>query len=150
MGFEVSLVPRGNMKSVFQYEIRRAKALVDIALAPGQPREPVRHVGCEQILGAAFIGGHIRMQSRRTGLHRFEGIEHRRQLLVLHFDQAQGFFGRIDGLRGHRSDAVADETHRVPAQHGHVADLFADIESASVRTCDDGLNAWHPAGFRGI
>jgi hypothetical protein len=143
-------VSRGNPKSVFQNQIRLTQPFLDVALAPGQTGKAVMHIQGKLVFRTAVVRSDIVVQSRRAGLHRFERIEDRRQRFVIDVDCGNCLFGGFDRLRRDGCHAVADEAHDVPAEDGHVADLFADIESASVITGDERLDAGHFARFRDI
>ena len=65
-------------------------------------------------------GDALLVQDRRPRQHGDFRIEHRRQQLVLDFEQAAGFLGRALGLGHHRSDALADEADDIVEHVGIV------------------------------
>ena len=141
--FEIALMARGNVEGVLDDQIGVTKTFLDVAFLPRQARQTVVQIGGENLFRRAVVGGDVVMKRRRARRHRFERIEHRGQHLVVDVDQMQRFFGGIHGFRRHRGDAVADKTHLVPAQHRHVANLFADQIALHVRAGDDRAHAGH-------
>src|SRR5712692_7005607 len=86
------------------------------------------------------------MDALGVGLHSFQRIEDRWQLLVLHVDKGQRVlsgFGRFGGDGRH---PIAHEAHYVPAEYGHVADHLAHEVAWDVLAGDDGPYAWRLAG----
>ena len=94
-------------------------------------------IGGEKLFRRAIVIGNVVMKLRRARRHRFERIENRGQQLVIDFDQTNRLFGGIDRLRRHRRHPIADETHLVPAQHRHIANLFADKKTFDISAGDD-------------
>ena len=65
-------------------------------------------------------GDALIVQDRRGGLHGRFRVEHRRQKLVVHFEQPARFLGGAFGLGHHRRHPLADEAHDIVEHVGVV------------------------------
>jgi hypothetical protein len=143
MRFQIALVTRGNLEGVFHDQVRLAKARFDVALLPSQPGKPVMKVRGEKILRRSIVITDVFMNFRRTGSHRLQRIEDGRQQFVIDLDQMQRFLGSFHGVGRHGGNAIADETYRVPAKHGHIPYLFADQAALHILTGNNRSHAGH-------
>jgi hypothetical protein len=100
-------------------------------------------VRSEEILRRSIVITDVFMNFRRTGSHRLQRIKDGRQRFVIDFDQMRSFFSILHRLRRHGGDAIADETHRVPAKHGHIPYLFADQAALHILAGNNRSHAGH-------
>ena len=87
------------------------------------------------------------MEDRRIGLHRFEGVVHRRQVFVLHVDQQQRLFGYVQGFSGHGGHLLADEDHPVPGKHREVPQPAAHPAVRDILPRYDGVDTGQRPGL---
>ena len=90
------------------------------------------------------------MDARGVELHSLQGIKHCWQFLVLDIDKTQGLFGSFDRVGGHGRHPIAHEAHHLPAEDGHVADLFAHEVAWDLLAGDDGSYSRYLAGSGGV
>ena len=107
-------------------------------------------IGSEFVLGATVIDCDVVMQERRAQLHRFERIEHCRQRLIVDVNHIHRLLSCVQRLGGDGGNAVADKAHAIPAQHGHVANLFADQMTLDFTAGEYRLHAPNALRFRNV
>ena len=87
------------------------------------------------------IALHVRMKQWCQWSQGFEGVENRRQLFVVHLDQAQSLFSDVFGFCRHRGDFLADETNHAIRQKRHVVNLAPYEQTRDLSSANHGSHA---------
>ena len=92
-------------------------------------------------LRALLVAGQVRVKQGCTGLDSREGVEHRIELFVLDFDQAERLLGQVGILGGQGRHAVADKAHDLSGQDRHILQSTANQGRWDVLSGDHGVDA---------
>ncbi len=115
VGLDVPVLDFGRGINILENLIGFFKSRIDIPVFYAVNAEDIAvRLEVKARLIEAILGlGARRMDNRRAGLHRLNGIENRRQRLVLHLNQVERFLGDVPFFRSHSRDDVTDVSYPV-------------------------------------